>query len=149
MERTVQQPRWAVVVVSDSVKSDRSQELYDLATSALARFGTTKMDAHQAVFDLADLVDALPHLTILASEFGQRLTDTESVDGRVRLLSLLTAIRSLLQLEICKHAESFARLSEGVEDSLREKINVDGISDEELSRRLLVLAESRSRKPKR
>lgn len=137
-----------MVAVSDFSKSIRSRELYDLASSSLVRFGATEKDSHHLVFDLAELVDAGPHLARLASELGQTLTDSESVEGRVQLLNLLKAIRSWLQLEICKHAESFARLSEGVEGALWDQIIADGMGEEELSRRLLVLSERRAEKPK-
>lgn len=131
--------------MSNPSTANRSRELYDLASSALARYGTNQEDSHRLVFDLADLVDAGPHLARLASELGQRLADSDTVEGRVQLLSLLTAIRSWLQLEVCKHAEGFARASEGIEGSLWQRLIADGMSEEELSKRLLSLSEGRSK----
>ena len=101
--------------MSDPTIVNRSRELYDLASSALAQYGTSQEVAHRLVFDLADLVDAGPRLARLASELSQRLADSNTVEGRVQLLSLLTAIRSWLQLEVCKHAEGVAQGSEGIE----------------------------------
>jgi len=119
--------------------------LYDLASSALAQYGASQEVAHRLVFDLADLVDAGPRLARLASELSQRLADSNTVEGRVQLLSLLTAMRSWLQLEVCKHAEGFAQVSEGgIEESLWQRLIADGMSEEELSKRLLSLSEGQS-----
>ena len=133
--------------MSEPSKADRSPEMFAMVSAVLTRYGSNDKAAGELLYHLGDLVDAGCSLTQLASEFQQRLADSDSVDGRVRLLIWFIETSSLVKLEIQKHARQYARPSKNIEDSLWDSIIDAGMSEDELSKRFIDSIENRAGPP--
>lgn len=133
--------------MDDVDKTLQSRELYDLAETVLSPYAGPAGVVRRLVYDLSEVVEAYQELRSLAAELSPRLAESGSAEGRIQLLAVLVWIKSLMQLEICKHGESFTHLCDVIEEALRDRIVADGLDEHDLSLRLATMSERRYRRP--